>query len=498
MKKLILSLFAVLASISVNAQTVNVHLKNGEAVRYNSTEVDYVDFSEESVDPTPVPTPVPSIGNPVITFSVNIVNRSGKDVTLDGTVEFLLGNPDHNGTYLGWEGSYNYTDPIRFSSSPVTLAAGQTKTFDGLTWRDEETGSGMGEKSPLDPNQWATPTSNRNVKLYVGGSDELVVCDNMDPNIIFKEGGFYTIVISSVKDPTPVPTPVPSIGNPVITFSVNIINRSGRDVTLDGEVEFLLGNPDHNGAYLGWEGSYNYTDPIRFSSTPVYLAAGQTKTFDGLTWRDEETGWGMGEKSPLDPSQWTSPTSNRNVKLYVGGSDEVVICDNMDPSIIFKEGGIYTIVISSVDNPTPVNPSPVVGNPVVTFSLNIINRSGKDVTLDGTVEFLLGNPDHNGTYLGWEGSYNYTDPIRFSGSSVTLAAGETKTFYGLTWRDEETGSGMGEKSPLDPSQWASPTNNRNVKLYVGGSDEVVVCDNMDPSIIFKEGGIYSVVISSAK
>ena len=50
MKKLILSLFAVLASISVNAQTVNVHLKNGEAVRYNSTEVDYVDFSEESVD----------------------------------------------------------------------------------------------------------------------------------------------------------------------------------------------------------------------------------------------------------------------------------------------------------------------------------------------------------------------------------------------------------------------------------------------------------------
>ena len=119
MKKLILSLFAVLASISVNAQTVNVHLKNGEAVRYNSTEVDYVDFSEESVDPTPVPTPVPSIGNPVITFSVNIVNRSGKDVTLDGTVEFLLGNPDHNGTYLGWEGSYNYTDPIRFAVLPL-------------------------------------------------------------------------------------------------------------------------------------------------------------------------------------------------------------------------------------------------------------------------------------------------------------------------------------------------------------------------------------------
>lgn len=50
MKKLILSLIAVMASISVNAQSVNVHLKDGQTIRYNSSEVDYVDFSEKASD----------------------------------------------------------------------------------------------------------------------------------------------------------------------------------------------------------------------------------------------------------------------------------------------------------------------------------------------------------------------------------------------------------------------------------------------------------------
>ena len=48
MKQIILSIIVVLAAISVNAQTVNVHLKDGQTIRYNSSEVDYVDFSEKS------------------------------------------------------------------------------------------------------------------------------------------------------------------------------------------------------------------------------------------------------------------------------------------------------------------------------------------------------------------------------------------------------------------------------------------------------------------
>ena len=60
MKKVILFSIALLAAIYMNAQTVNVHFKNGQTVQYNSSEVDFVDFSEkgsEPIDPTPVNPP---------------------------------------------------------------------------------------------------------------------------------------------------------------------------------------------------------------------------------------------------------------------------------------------------------------------------------------------------------------------------------------------------------------------------------------------------------
>lgn len=45
-------LIAILFIATVaGAQTVNLHMKNGEVVKYNSTEVDYIDFAESSSDP---------------------------------------------------------------------------------------------------------------------------------------------------------------------------------------------------------------------------------------------------------------------------------------------------------------------------------------------------------------------------------------------------------------------------------------------------------------
>ena len=79
MKKVFISFFTMLLSLTANAEV-------------NSTQNN------------------PSVGNPIITFNVNIVNETGLDITLDGEVRFILGNPDHNGFLFGWLGSYTRTD----------------------------------------------------------------------------------------------------------------------------------------------------------------------------------------------------------------------------------------------------------------------------------------------------------------------------------------------------------------------------------------------------
>ena len=161
-------------------------------------------------------------------------------------------------------------------------------------------------------------------------------------------------------NPTPDPTPVPSIGNPVISFNVNIVNNTGSTITLDGDVTFVLCNPDHNGNYFGGDQDpYFKASHVCFSPYAVTLAAGETRLFSNISWIDEDTKLGMGETSPLDPSRLSEASSSRNVLVYVDGKPEMVLCDNMDPRIVFLNGGTYNIVLSTIgSNPTPVNPAP--------------------------------------------------------------------------------------------------------------------------------------------
>ena len=410
----------------------------------------------------------PPPANPPITFGVKIVNNTDVSVTLDGSVMFVLGNPDHNGNYLGWDGSFNHTDPIRFSGSAVTLAAGETRTFDGLV------GDFMGEKSPVDPSQLEAANCPRNVVLYVNGSIENVLCDNMDTSLIFEEGGTYEIDITSAPAPTPPPTPVQSN----ISINLNIINQSGATVSLDGDVVFVLGNPDVYGNYYGWEGVYNRTDHLSFNTGALTLGSGESRV---VTISGE-----LGGRSPLNPALLATAGRPRNILLYVGGNSEIVLADNMDSGIVFQNGQTYNVVItsagSSQQTPTPV-PAPSAS--YISINLNLINASGRAVGFDGDVVFVLGNPDVYGNYYGWEGPYNRTDHLGFNTGGFTLGAGDSRV---VTVTGE-----LGGRSPLDPS-WLSFAGRRsNVLLYVGGNSEIVIADNMDSGIVFQNGQTYNVV-----
>ena len=52
MKQIILSVIVALSTTTLSAQTVNVHFKNGQTIQFNSSNVDYVDFSSKAPDPT--------------------------------------------------------------------------------------------------------------------------------------------------------------------------------------------------------------------------------------------------------------------------------------------------------------------------------------------------------------------------------------------------------------------------------------------------------------
>ena len=135
------------------------------------------------------------VGNPVISFSITITNNKSSAITLDGDIAFVLGNPDHNGTYLGWLGQYNTTSHIRFAPGAVTIGAGQSATYSGVSWVDADSGCGMGEKSPLDPSKLYLADRPRNVLLYVNGISDTILANNMDTSIIFEDGQTYAIVI---------------------------------------------------------------------------------------------------------------------------------------------------------------------------------------------------------------------------------------------------------------------------------------------------------------
>lgn len=51
MKKYILTIALAAFNITAFAQTVNIHFKNGQTIKYSSANVDYVDFSEKASDP---------------------------------------------------------------------------------------------------------------------------------------------------------------------------------------------------------------------------------------------------------------------------------------------------------------------------------------------------------------------------------------------------------------------------------------------------------------
>lgn len=110
MKKTIISIAAAFAAVTMSAQTVNVHFKNGETIQFPSGNVDFVDFSAKAPDPTVTAGAVVDLGLSVYWCSCNVGAES----------------PEEYGDYFAW----GETKPKNvFTESNYSYYDNSTKTY---------------------------------------------------------------------------------------------------------------------------------------------------------------------------------------------------------------------------------------------------------------------------------------------------------------------------------------------------------------------------------
>ena len=197
---------------------------------------------------------------------------------------------------------------------------------------------------------------------------------------------------------------------------------------------------------------------------------------------------------------------NRTVSRYHWNSD--VIYGRLFGTMILPIINAMTGLRSSYEETKQRVNGEEPSDTVISINVCIENRKDEDVTLDGDLCLILANPTKNGEYIGWMGVYNRTPHIHFADGPVTIPAGGSKTFYGLTYSEDadimDGGGtvidhhtiGLGGRSTLADALVADIGRQSNVLLYVGGDSEVAVCDCMDNSIIFENEGTYQIKVSS--
>ena len=312
-------------------------------------------------------------------------------------------------------------------------------------------------------------------------------------NIDFVKG---SVVENAGSNSNQNPSTDPSTSEEVININVRITNNRSSAVTLDGDLQFVFANPDKNGNYHGtnddgspYTGTYNRSGHLRFSTSPVTIQAGQSMTF---AMNNVE----IGGRNPLEPSKitWTiDKRAPRNVMLYVDGNSSTVLADNMDPNIVFVNGGTYDIVIPNSNSSTRsvttsetdnVETSTRAATGDVTTTVTIVNNSGASKTFDGRVCFIT-----YGTYVGYTGYFRMKGTC--SGASLTIPAGGSQTYTVLFAKDNNqtpsVAAGMHFASQAQRGQFQS-----NNGYYINGN--CYTCNDFSTNDTFRDGGIYTMTI----
>ena len=286
---------------------------------------------------------------------VKLKNSCGTTMTIKPQIRFILRN--------GSTSVRTSALPLASSSNLITIANGETKTFRGIdldSANRQYLGLPFAKKDELVINPGA-----ENERTYLGnilfydydGVSSTYVMPLVSSSYLFTDNTTYFIEYISNGIGNYTIEQNGNVGDSVISVNFNLINQSGRSVTLDGDINIILANPDSNGKYHGWTGPYGRTEHIILSSSPVTIANGGSRLLSLANWQDTTSNvmdasgniiernlvWGLGCRTPASQSAYSFGGYQSNVLLYIGGNSGIVTCDTL-PSVLFEDGKTYDII----------------------------------------------------------------------------------------------------------------------------------------------------------
>ena len=252
-------------------------------------------------------------------------NPNGKPFEeCDVTLEMINDVPGTGFTEPTYIGRFNLTGDCEIPTSITYVGGDGDFIGDNYTIND-----GGGIWTTIDENPNTTPRTSEYSVEYGG------------------KVAYAEITQLEGEEPTPEPEPIPEVGSDV-NINIRITNSGNKAIAINGEVQFLLANPDRNGEYHGWQGVYNKTDSIFVSDSIVTFNGGETKEFNGIFVPE------IGGRSLVTADLAATTKYKTNVLLYgTNNNFDDIIVENMSSDFYFTNNGTYEIIISSDETPEP-------------------------------------------------------------------------------------------------------------------------------------------------
>lgn len=186
MKRTILSIAIAALAISLSAQTVNVHFKNGQTIVFPSGNVEFVDFSEKAPDPTVTAGAAVDLGLSVYWSSYNVGAEA----------------PEEYGDYFAW----GETKPkSKYDQDTYAYYDDNTKTY--INIGEDIAGTEYDAATVNLGNDWRMPTNNELQELRDNCTWEWTQINNVNGykvtagngNSIFIPAAGYKYLSSSIS-----------------------------------------------------------------------------------------------------------------------------------------------------------------------------------------------------------------------------------------------------------------------------------------------------------
>ncbi len=388
--------------------------------------------------------------NPYISHTENVTLCAGQSYTFNG-ITYATSQAGLKDTFAtaGCDSivTLNLTvNPYITNTVNVTLCAGQSYTFNGITYTTSQTGL---KDTFTTAGCDSIVTLNLTVNPYITHTENVTLCTGQSYTF---NGITYTTSQTGLKD-TFTTAGCDSIVtlnltvNPYITNTVNVTLCTGQSYTFNG-ITYTTSQTGLKDTFTtaGCDSivTLNLTvNPYITHTVNVTLCAGQSYTFNGITYTTSQTGL----KDTFATAGCDSiVTLNLTVNPYITHTVNVTLCAGQSYTFngitytTSQTGLKDTFATAGCDSIVTLN---LTVNPYITHTVNVTLCAGQSYTFNG-ITYTTSQTGLKDTFAtaGCDSivTLNLTvNPYITNTVNVTLCAGQSYTFNGITYTTSQTG-----------------------------------------------------------